>query len=74
MFYKDRHGIPPPDDETLWQGTVWDAKQLDDHVRANSGCCLVIVGGFVIDATGYLGEHVCARVIVHSTLLTPFEL
>jgi len=57
MFYKDRHGIPPPDDEEPWKGAIWDAKQLGDHVRANPRRCVVLVGGFVIDATGYLGEH-----------------
>ncbi|OCH86098.1 hypothetical protein OBBRIDRAFT_260119 [Obba rivulosa] len=43
----------------VWTGKVWTLGQAMQYARAGKGVgrCAIIIDGFVVDATGYLGEH-----------------
>jgi hypothetical protein len=59
MHRKTHHGISPPEDDVNgWEGEVWNLEQVQEYVKKKTGRCVVLVNGFVLDATGYLGEHV----------------
>lgn len=47
-----------PEDE--WFGEVWTWVDVEEYVRAgrDSGRCVIVIDGFVVDVTGYLGQHV----------------
>lgn len=40
------------------QCPLWTFGQVRDFVAANPGRCVLVISGHVVDATGYLGEHV----------------
>ncbi|CCL98134.1 uncharacterized protein FIBRA_00128 [Fibroporia radiculosa] len=42
-----------------WEGDRWTFAEVKSHVEAArlSGRCILIIDGYVIDATSYLGEH-----------------
>lgn len=40
---------------------VWDEEALGAYVRAKPGRCVVLVDGYAVDVTSYLGDHVCVR-------------
>lgn len=48
------------EDEDLedWEGEIWGKNELEGYIRAKPGGCIVLIRGFVVDATSYLGEHV----------------
>ncbi|ESK86954.1 acyl- desaturase [Moniliophthora roreri MCA 2997] len=56
MSHKAAHGVPPKEDEdqALSEWTIDDAI---DHLQSNPSRCLVSISGYVVDITGYLGEH-----------------
>ncbi|KAL1739712.1 hypothetical protein HDZ31DRAFT_48930 [Schizophyllum fasciatum] len=49
------HGISSEDEDELWDGPVWDTAELKE--RAAQGSCLLVIDGYIVDATSYLGEH-----------------
>ena len=38
---------------------TWTMDQVREYAQAKKGRCVIAVKGFVVDATEYLGEHVC---------------
>lgn len=40
-----------------WYGEVWNTRQVREYVE-KPGKCVVIIDGFVVDVTSYLGDHV----------------
>lgn len=46
------------DEREDWTGPTWGEDELEIFVKAKPGRCVVIIDGFAIDVTGYLGEHV----------------
>jgi stearoyl-CoA desaturase (Delta-9 desaturase) len=52
------HDISYSDDSNEWDGEVWDVGEVEKYSKAKSGRCIVLVDGFVVDVTSYLGEHV----------------
>lgn len=66
MYHKLHHGIPPNDENpSTWEGDVWDMDQVENYARDCPGRCIVLINGFVVDVTGYLGEHVsCSGVFI----------
>lgn len=46
------------DDEEVWAGEVWDVDHLRKYVADKKSRCLVLIDGYAIDVTNYLGEHV----------------
>lgn len=54
MHHKSHHGCPPPEPEA-WEGSTWGTRQLEESAR--QGKCMIIVDGYIVDATSYLGEH-----------------
>lgn len=40
-----------------WNGEVWNAVQVQEYVK-KPGKCVVLIDGFVVDVTSYLGDHV----------------
>ncbi|KAI4528276.1 hypothetical protein K525DRAFT_291292 [Schizophyllum commune Loenen D] len=49
------HETSDEEDEEPWNGPVWSVADLKD--KASQGTCLLIIEGYVVDATAYLGEH-----------------
>jgi stearoyl-CoA desaturase (delta-9 desaturase) len=40
-----------------WNGEVWNTGQVQEYVE-KLGKCVVMIDGFVVDVTSYLGDHV----------------
>ncbi|KAI0931581.1 hypothetical protein AcW1_001054 [Taiwanofungus camphoratus] len=42
-----------------WQGETWTWEQVGEYVLAgkNKGRCVIVINGYAVDATEYLGEH-----------------
>lgn len=57
MSHKHHHGVPPPDVDT-WEGERWDNDTLKRYVQERPGRCIILLDGYVVDATSYMGEHV----------------
>lgn len=36
----------------------WDRQALDAYVKAKQGRCVVLLDGYAVDVTPYLGDHV----------------
>jgi stearoyl-CoA desaturase (Delta-9 desaturase) len=59
MHLKIHHGVSyDSEDSNEWGGEVWDMYKVEEYVKATPGRCVVLVHGYVVDVTGYLGEHV----------------
>jgi len=59
MRHIAQHGVPPESEAmTTWDGEVWDLNRIEDYIRENTGRCVLLIHGFVVDVTTYLGEHV----------------
>lgn len=58
MQHKLSHGALPPDCGEEWYGDVWEMERVDDYIKAKAGRCVILVDGFVVDVSGYVGEHV----------------
>jgi stearoyl-CoA desaturase (Delta-9 desaturase) len=63
MQHKHHHGVPPEDKTLRWTGPSWSTDEVEKYVRGKPGRCVVLVDGFIVDATEYLGEHVRATSI-----------
>lgn len=37
---------------------TWSMEEVREYAEAKKGRCVIVVKGFVVDVTGYLGEHV----------------
>ena len=37
---------------------IWDHKALHEYVNSKVGRCVILLDGYAIDVTSYLGEHV----------------
>jgi hypothetical protein len=60
MHHKIHHGVSyDSEDSNDWDGNVWDIHMVEEYVKAKPGRCVVLVHGYVVDVTEYLGEHVC---------------
>jgi stearoyl-CoA desaturase (delta-9 desaturase) len=44
--------------ESEWDGEVWSVQDVEHFVKAKRGRCVILLHGFVVDVTTYLGEHV----------------
>lgn len=68
MHQKHGHHIPSKEyedfscssdgDSLVPAREVWDNKKLGEYVKGKKGRCVVVVKGYVVDVTEYLGEHV----------------
>jgi stearoyl-CoA desaturase (delta-9 desaturase) len=56
MHRKEILGVAEVETDT-WSGEVWNARQVQEYI-GNLRKCVVIVDGFVVDVTSYLGDHV----------------
>lgn len=48
------------EDEEMWKGAVWTWQEAAGYVRQGRGAgrCVLVIDGFAVDVTGYIGEHV----------------
>lgn len=54
------HGALAEEPVEPWTGEVWDPQQVAAHIKkASKGSCFLLLDGYLIDATSYMGEHVC---------------
>ncbi|EPQ60464.1 hypothetical protein GLOTRDRAFT_135138 [Gloeophyllum trabeum ATCC 11539] len=51
----DRHR--PHDEEEEWSGAVWTKEKAEEYVAENPQRCVLLIEGFLVDATAYLKEH-----------------
>jgi stearoyl-CoA desaturase (delta-9 desaturase) len=58
MHRKELLGIIEPEDNS-WAGEVWNLNQVKEFAQTEPGNCIVLIDGFAVDVTVYLGEHVC---------------
>jgi stearoyl-CoA desaturase (Delta-9 desaturase) len=56
MHRKEILGVVEVETDT-WNGKVWNARQVQEYV-GKLGKCVVMIDGFVVDVTSYLGDHV----------------
>ena len=67
MANKADHGhtrsISEDEDLAEWDGDIWGKGALEEYVKNKPGRCLVLIRGFVVDATNYLSEHVSTQVL-----------
>ncbi|KAJ3511348.1 hypothetical protein NLJ89_g4142 [Agrocybe chaxingu] len=56
MHKKTVLGIIEPEDDS-WDGPEWNIEQVKQFAQLKPGRCVVLINGFVVDATLYLGEH-----------------
>jgi len=66
MANKAHHGHNDSEDEDAepWGGAVWGIEEVKQHIRSKPGRCVVLVHGFILDVTGYLGIHVGSSITV----------
>ncbi|KAM5535859.1 hypothetical protein V8D89_010477 [Ganoderma adspersum] len=43
-------------DSDQWDGECWSPQQVIEYARKNNRC-VIVLGGYVVDVTRYLGEH-----------------
>lgn len=55
------HNTSEDEDLEEWDGEIWGKGKLEEYVQSKPGRCLVLIRGFVVDATSYLGEHVSTQ-------------
>ena len=56
MHQKEILGVVDVQTDT-WKGEVWNARQVQEYVEI-LGKCVVMIDGFIVDVTSYLGDHV----------------
>lgn len=56
MRRKETPGIVELDNDT-WNGAVWNTSRVQEYVE-KLGKCVVLIDGFAVDVTSYLGDHV----------------
>lgn len=49
-------------DVDSWDGELWDITRVKEFAQTKAGCCLILINGFMVDATPYLGKHVSANI------------
>ena len=56
----DASSIPSSseDDEESWKGATWEKETLRKYVTEKRNRCVILIDGYVVDVTSYLGEHV----------------
>ncbi|KAF8910097.1 hypothetical protein CPB84DRAFT_1958587 [Gymnopilus junonius] len=63
MQQKDRLGEIESEDGT-WTGEIWNINQVKEYVQDEPGRCVLLIHGFAVDATKYLGEHPGGAIIL----------
>jgi hypothetical protein len=60
MAHKTHPGHSNLDDEHAqeWEGELWGMDEIQQYRRDKPGRCVILIYEFVVDVTGYLGEHV----------------
>lgn len=58
-----------------WQGETWTWEQVGEYVLAgkNKGRCVIVINGYAVDATEYLGEHVSVFLLLASSCLPRYS-
>lgn len=44
--------------DSHWHGMTWNTQQAKEFAKAKTGRCIVLIDGFAVDVTSYLGDHV----------------
>jgi len=57
MHKKEVLGMIEPEDDS-WDGKIWNLNQVKEFAQSKPGSCIVLIDGFAVDVTVYLGEHV----------------
>ena len=76
MAKKIHHGHYHLEDDSAeeWKGETWGMDDIQRYRRNKSGRCVILVQGFIVDVTRYLGEHVgLYRRRVFKQLMDPFS-
>ncbi|KAJ7597481.1 hypothetical protein C8J56DRAFT_920193 [Mycena floridula] len=73
MKYKTTHGSPPisvePDVKELW-----NLAQVHEYINERPGRCVILLHGFVVDATPYLGDHPGGAVLLRKYAFNKKEM
>ncbi|KDR81083.1 hypothetical protein GALMADRAFT_1122110 [Galerina marginata CBS 339.88] len=56
MRKKNNLGVTEREVDT-WDGEMWNIDKVERFAREKTGRCIVLIDGFAIDVTPYLGEH-----------------
>lgn len=62
------------DDEEAWTGEIWDIDHLRSYVAEKRSRCVVLIDGYAIDVTSYLGEHVRSSLPFHELITVSLTL
>lgn len=57
---KNSHRMQEPHALETWKGDLWTRADVKQRLLENPGACLLLLDDFIIDATGYMREHVGA--------------
>jgi stearoyl-CoA desaturase (Delta-9 desaturase) len=58
MANKAHHGHNDSEDEDDEAWVIWGIEEVNQYIRSKPGTCVVLIHGFILDVTGYLGVHV----------------
>ncbi|KAG1754924.1 uncharacterized protein EDB91DRAFT_1042259 [Suillus paluster] len=56
MHHKN-HGIMDSGSDNDWSGEEWNCEQARTYITGRPGACLLVIDGFLVDVSVYLGEH-----------------
>ncbi|KAG2155535.1 hypothetical protein DEU56DRAFT_312904 [Suillus clintonianus] len=57
MHQKTRCGITDSDSHNKWSEVEWNCEQAKAYITGRPGTCLLVIDGFFVDVSNYLGEH-----------------
>ena len=64
MANKAHHGHNVSEDEDDEACVIWGIEEVKQYIRSKPGTCVVLIHGFILDVTGYLGVHVGSNIAV----------
>lgn len=68
MKHKSLHGVPPRDvdEESNRVYQYWTVGTARLYVKEHPSCCIILLNGWVVDATPYIQGHVSSLFSFHS--------
>ncbi|EGO30998.1 hypothetical protein SERLADRAFT_432659 [Serpula lacrymans var. lacrymans S7.9] len=74
MQHKHHDHVAGKKDDPSWNGPEWKLTDLKEFMLQERGRCLVVVDGFVIDVSAYMGEHPGGSTILRAYSINLNEL
>ncbi|KDR81080.1 hypothetical protein GALMADRAFT_61389 [Galerina marginata CBS 339.88] len=57
-YMKNKNKLDTTEPEVnTWEGEIWNIDRVKRFAREKTGRCIILIDGFAVDVTPYLGEH-----------------